>query len=167
MIENEPPGGESWDRPRILYVDDDPNLRYCISAYLARAGYLVYLAENGVHAWESLRSHAFDLLITDHQMPQLTGLELVQRVRLTGMTLPIILTTVDAESLTEPRCCQLRINAALCKPFKPEELSRAVVKALHVSRRTMLPDGTDPPPPADHMQLILRIPIIYTMHSGN
>src|SRR5690349_14286804 len=68
-------------RPRILVVDDDATTRQLNCLLLSRIGYDVDAAENGEQAWHALLATGYDLLITDHNMPLLTGLELVARAR--------------------------------------------------------------------------------------
>ena len=77
--------------PRILVVDDDEDSRYVTSLRLSRAGYLVDQAVDGVEAWEALLATRYDLLLTDHNMPRLCGLDLVARLRAAGLNLPVIL----------------------------------------------------------------------------
>ena len=67
---------------RILYVEDDPRLSVYPPKQWPRAGHTVVLAENGLQAWELLdKGEKFDLVVTDHDMPLMTGLELLQRIR--------------------------------------------------------------------------------------
>lgn len=79
------------NRPRILVVDDVPGIREILVAVFDRAGYYVTAAEDGEMAWEALRADSYDLLITDHEMPRLTGTELLRRVRASAIRLPVIL----------------------------------------------------------------------------
>jgi CheY-like chemotaxis protein len=78
---------------RILVVEDNAAVRHLNVQVLALVGYEVYGAEDGVSGWELLKARNVHLLITDHEMPGLSGLELVKRVRSSGMTLPIIMAT--------------------------------------------------------------------------
>src|SRR6266498_4950023 len=64
---------------RILVVEDQPALRSLSAQVLVRSGYEVDVAEDGMAGWEALRAESYDLLITDNQMPRLSGLELVDR----------------------------------------------------------------------------------------
>src|SRR5687768_3828663 len=81
----------------VLYAEDDKLLRECSIRMLTRAGYTVKSVENGIEAWEALNATPFDLLITDNDMPELTGVELVTKLRLKGMNLPIILASGSAD----------------------------------------------------------------------
>ena len=72
---------ETSTAPRILVVDDSHTVREMERRLLARSGYLVSTAQNGQEAWNLLRLNEFDLLISDVDMPQMNGIELVTRVR--------------------------------------------------------------------------------------
>src|SRR6266516_2928525 len=75
---------------RLLVVEDDPTMRNLGAQVLVRAGYQVDAAEDGAAGWEALRAERYDLLITDHRMPRLSGLELVKKLRSARMTLPVV-----------------------------------------------------------------------------
>ena len=71
--------GES--APQVLMVDDSHTVREIVRRLLVKAGYTVTTAQNGQEAWNLLRLHEYDLLISDVDMPQMNGIELVTRVR--------------------------------------------------------------------------------------
>ena len=79
----------------ILLVDDTATIRNLVAAMLKRMGYEVQSAKDGTEAWALLQERTFDLLLTDWNMPQMSGLELVQQVRSTSEldALPIIMLT--------------------------------------------------------------------------
>jgi two-component system sensor histidine kinase and response regulator WspE len=78
----EPPhGASSSDTPRILVVDDSHTVREIVRRLLVRAGYNVTAAQNGQEAWNLLRLNEYDLLISDVDMPQMNGIELVTKIR--------------------------------------------------------------------------------------
>ena len=119
---------------RILVVDDDKDIRQLISQFLIRSGYEVDIAEDGAAGWKMLHAvrydpESYDLLITDNNMPNMSGLELIKRVRSERMILPIILA-----SGSEPVNTQwLQLAAVLPKPFSPDQLVQTVQEALHWS----------------------------------
>src|SRR4029077_10352056 len=78
---------------RILVADDDRDIRRLNARVLEQSGYQVDTAEDGAAAWEVLQIKAFNLLITDNDMPKLTGVELVRKLRSARMALPVILAT--------------------------------------------------------------------------
>jgi DNA-binding response OmpR family regulator len=117
----------SW---RILVVDDDENARYLDGIKLSRAGYTVDTAADGEEAWKLLLSIRYDLLLSDHNMPRLCGLDLVARMRAAGMTLPIIINSGClglGEASNHPR---LDLAAVLHKPFEFTEVLDAVKRIL-------------------------------------
>jgi len=83
--------------------------------------------------WEALQRSSYALLITDIEMPRLTGLELVKRLRSAGQTLPVVLASgaLDADEIGDP---SLRLAARLRKPFSPGELLETVGTVLRGER---------------------------------
>ena len=75
----------------ILVVDDDASIRDIVAAVLLRTGYRVSCAEDGEAGWSALCSDTFDMVITDHEMPRLKGLDLLRRVRTVPLHVPVIL----------------------------------------------------------------------------
>src|SRR5258706_16426352 len=67
-------------RLRILVVEDDPLLRLLNTETLMDAGYQVDAAEDGAAAWAALQRFDYDLLITDHDMPNVTGVGLLKKI---------------------------------------------------------------------------------------
>jgi CheY-like chemotaxis protein len=117
-------------RPMVLFVDDDPAIRALGKAVLTRAGYAVDFAADGAEAWEALAAMDYDLLVTDHQMPRMTGLELAVQVRRAGMRLPIIMTSGSFDPTREVACAWLNLAAFLPKPFTIGSLLDAVARVL-------------------------------------
>src|SRR6185436_5976774 len=76
---------------RILVVDDDVGLRQLGTEVLIRHGYQVDAAADHTAGWKALQARAYDLLITDRDMPRLSGLQLVKKLRAARMALPVIL----------------------------------------------------------------------------
>jgi hypothetical protein len=68
-------------RQRILVADDDEDIRLLIGDALAECGFEVVAARDGEEAWSLALRNSFDLVITDNDMPRLTGLELINRMR--------------------------------------------------------------------------------------
>jgi CheY-like chemotaxis protein len=127
-VERHAPASESnhLRQPRILYAEDNPSLRFCLSERLRLAGYEVTAAEDGEQAWIALQAGSYDLLITDNQMPGISGAELILRLRRRDRALPIIVVSSDLEFFTESRCQLLQIAAVVPKPFSLGQLCHAV-----------------------------------------
>jgi DNA-binding response OmpR family regulator len=117
-------------RPRILVVDDDASTRQLNCLLLSRIGYDVDAAEDGEQAWEAMLSTGYDLVITDHNMPLLTGLELVARARAAGMILPAIVDSACSDLGEASDYPHLDLEAVLHKSFDVHELLVAVKRVL-------------------------------------
>ena len=115
----------------ILVVDDDPDIRRINATVLHRAGYHVDTAEDGAFAWEALGASDYDLMITDNNMPNLTGLELLKKLYASRMALPFIMATGIIPEEDFARCPWLRPAATLLKPYSVEELLGVVKKVLN------------------------------------
>jgi DNA-binding response OmpR family regulator len=115
---------------RILVVDDDSGIRQLSARVLIPCGYEVDTAEDGAVAWEALHANRYDLLITDYNMPKVSGVELVKKLRSARMALPVILASgaMPAEELN--RHPWLQLAATLRKPFTGDELLGTVKKVL-------------------------------------
>jgi len=133
-----PSRGPTKPLHRILVIEDDAIIRKLNARVLAHSGYQVDAAENGAIGWEALRTNNFDLLITDHDMPRLSGLELVKKARSAHMTLPIILATGTLPEKEIERHPWLHITATLLKPFSSDQLLETVKKVLHPAYRTSI-----------------------------
>jgi len=116
---------------RILYVDDDPTIRILGARLLSRLGYVVVTAANGAEAWAALNREDFQLLITDHNMPVMTGLELITQARRAGMKLPVVIASGSATAVRDRFSAALRVTACLDKPFGAEALRETVDRVLH------------------------------------
>lgn len=123
--------GELAGRPvTILLVEDDFVVRSTCSHALRCAGYAVEAVADGITAWDALRTHPVDLLVTDNQMPCLNGEELILRARRFGMTLPIIGITASDKFFSSEVNERLANAVWLKKPFGIHEILDAIRQAL-------------------------------------
>jgi DNA-binding response OmpR family regulator len=116
---------------RILVADEDRDIRLLYSEVLAGSGYVVDEVEDGDAAWQSLQAKDYDLLITEHALPKLTGIQLVRKLRAAHMALPVVMaaTTLPAHELR--RDVSLQIAATLEKPFVIDALVNTVKSVLY------------------------------------
>ena len=113
----------------VLVVDDDPTTRRLTALLLVRAGYFVDAAADGEAGWGALCSAPYDLLVTDHDMPRLTGLQLIERLRRAGMRLPVIIASGSMELGEAGDHPWLALSAILHKPFQSTDLIAAARRA--------------------------------------
>ncbi len=108
----------------ILLVDDDASLRTTLRTCLEMAGYRCVEAKNGDDARAWLEAgHLVNLIVTDHQMPGVSGLEFVKGVRSQPKTkaLPIIFYSGQLTDKLKAQAVQARVSAVLEKPFPLHE----------------------------------------------
>ena len=119
---------------RALIVDDNLALARVTQFALDRAGFETQTARNGRLALEAAQVMQFDIVVTDQQMPELTGIELCSELRkLPGyVDCPIILLTAKGLELELPRLREeLGISGVFSKPFSPAAIVKAVEDLLN------------------------------------
>ncbi|MBL9204264.1 MAG: response regulator [Opitutaceae bacterium] len=115
---------------RILLVDDDDALRRVLERMLRRHGFHVEYAANGGEGWNTLRQANFDLLITDYNMPEMNGIQLVRKLRSSGYSIPVILISAKLDDATLQEAESLGKVVTLIKPFQVSVLVETILSAL-------------------------------------
>jgi len=118
---------------KVLVVDDEIHIIHVVAIKLRNNGYDVISADNGAQAFELACEEKPDIVITDFQMPIMTGLELVQKLRQNEATkdIPVILLTARSFAIPKEQQEQLQISGCLSKPFSPKELLANIKDILH------------------------------------
>jgi DNA-binding response OmpR family regulator len=111
---------------KVLVVDDDANIRKVIVEMLDHLGYLVDSAEDGETAWSLLSRQDFDILVTDHSMPRLSGLELLKRMRTAQLLVPVILISGNMPDDPSELFQFVSPGVVLEKPFQFQELVKNI-----------------------------------------
>ena len=114
----------------LLIVEDDPEMRDLLRKVLEKEGYRVSVAADSHEASASLSRIAFDLVVTDMLMPDDGGLELLQGIRKTHPTLPVIIITAFGDWGSYSRALELGAAAFISKPLKLAELIGVIHTAL-------------------------------------
>ena len=125
----------------ILIADDEVHILNVLAWKLRNAGYQVVTAADGHEALELAKSKQPDLLITDYQMPLLSGLELCTRMHADPTTcdIPAILLTARGYDLPVTGATDTNIKGVAAKPFSPQnvvELVQDVLRAVQVASTT-------------------------------
>ncbi len=115
---------------RILIVDDDRSLRELLAIVLQKEGYEVEGAESGLAALKRLKEGRFNLVISDIKMPDISGIELLRRIRNQWADLPVLMLTAYASANDAVEAMKLHAEDYLVKPFKNDELKMVVRKVL-------------------------------------
>jgi DNA-binding NtrC family response regulator len=124
------------DKPQILIVDDEQQMRAAMEAVLSRLGYPLLQCANGEVALEALEKNRVDLVITDMRMPQMSGSELLVAVRELYPRIPVVMITAYG---TIEQAVEAMKNGAfdfITKPFSAEDLENVVTRALNPMRRS-------------------------------
>jgi two-component system, OmpR family, alkaline phosphatase synthesis response regulator PhoP len=122
---------------KVLVVDDEIHIVHVVTIKLRNNGYEVISAENGADALELARKERPEVIISDFQMPVLTGMDLVERLRQYEETrdIPVIMLTARSFDIPAEQQQRLHIVQCLSKPFSPRELLGCVEDALCVEGR--------------------------------
>jgi DNA-binding response OmpR family regulator len=115
---------------RILVVEDDSDIRFLNTAALTSSGYHVDAAEDGDVAWNILQKHQYDLVVTDNEMPKMTGVELLAKLHAARMALPVIMATGTLPTEAFDVSPWLRPAALMQKPYSQADLLRSVKEVL-------------------------------------
>lgn len=116
-------------KAHLLIVDDDPRITDLLRRVLAYEGYSVTIAATGQEALNRALERPPDLIILDIMLPELNGLEVAQRMRAAGDSIPILMLTARDTVADRVQGLEMGADDYLVKPFAPEELV-ARVKAL-------------------------------------
>lgn len=121
---------------RVLVVDDSKAMRDTICQLIATLNVVAIPAENAKDAFKIFTSQPVDLLITDLNMPQLSGLDLIKVIRehSIGTTLPIILLSGQLNDEIKVQASHYGIDALLSKPFLTRELISIILTQLNANR---------------------------------
>ncbi len=129
---------------RILIAEDEKDLLELLHDNLSREGHDVFIAENGKAAWDIFEREKIELCILDVMMPEMDGLQLVQKIREKSET-PVIFLTARGDETDKVLGLSLGGDDYLVKPFSMAELkARVQVQIRHIQKRGMEVDESHP-----------------------
>jgi response regulator RpfG family c-di-GMP phosphodiesterase len=119
---------------RILVVDDEKVIREILADFLTMEGYVVHAVEDGAQAIEELRKRSYNLVISDLKMPNLSGLELIQKI--SEESIPVLTVIMTGFGTVETAIEAMKRGAYdyILKPFKVEEVIHIVQRGLDRQR---------------------------------
>ena len=114
----------------VMIVDDSATVRKFVSVSLAMQGFEVIQASDGMDALEKLPRHRVDLLITDLNMPNMDGFELIKALRESPQygELPVIILSSLSDQVSRDHGTRLGVGSYLVKPFSLEKIQYEVAK---------------------------------------
>ena len=151
-----------------LVVDDDPTVGDVVGAYLARAGFDVHRAADGVTALDLAARMAPDVVVLDLMLPGMDGLEVCRRLRRDQPQVPVVMLTALGGETDRIEGLELGADDYVTKPFSPREL---VLRVQAVVRRASgvsaeRPDDRPPRPATDHRRRPRPRPARARGHAG-
>ncbi len=119
-------------KPRVLIVDDEPNIRRILQVAFDKAGYQSMTAEDGHAALGLMAEEAPDCILTDVTMPGMTGYELLRQVKAEYPNTPVVIMTAFGTIEVAVEAMKAGAVDFLLKPFSLDHLTTVVTKALEV-----------------------------------
>ncbi|MCK5267603.1 MAG: response regulator [Spirochaetes bacterium] len=116
----------------IMAVDDSASIRQMVSFTLKEAGYTTIEADDGSEALDKIKSNDIDMLITDLNMADVDGIELISKVRAMPKYkfVPIIMLTTESEEAKKMKGKAVGATGWIVKPFQPDQLLAVIKKLL-------------------------------------
>ncbi len=129
----------------ILVVDDEPMMQTLLERILTKDGYRVTVASNGEQAIEVLKREPISIVISDLQMPVMTGLDLLKVIKKDYPRIGVIIMTAYGDTYTVKDALLLGADEYITKPFKSFEISLVVERAYwrQLAHEQRLPIETD------------------------
>jgi DNA-binding NtrC family response regulator len=136
------PAAQTHDKPRLLFVDDEQRVLNSMRIMFRRQ-FDLYLASHGAEALNIVKDNDIDVIVADHRMPQMTGVEVLTKVRsMSPRTVRILLTGYADLDAVEGSINEGEVFRFLTKPCAPDQLRETVSLAAKLARETPAP----PPP---------------------
>jgi len=135
---------QSASAQSIVLVDDDRNILTSVSMALEAEGFSVRTYPDGDEALKGLHQKIADLAVFDIKMPRLNGMELLQRLRQSGVTMPVIFLTSKDEEMDEILGLRMGADDYIKKPFSQRLLIERIRSLLRREQARSQPANTDP-----------------------
>jgi len=119
---------------RILIIEDDPSVASALHDWLRDEGFVVDMATDSAQGLSSAQSGSYDVVVTDLQMPGLSGLEIIEQLQSARAHLPVILITAYHTTEAAIRAIKLGAYDYVVKPIDPSEFLRILHRALESTR---------------------------------
>jgi len=116
---------------RVLVVDDFSTMRKIIKNILRQLGFTnIVEADDGSTAWETLNKDNIDFIVSDWNMPNMSGIELLRKVRASEeyADIPFLMVTAEAQQENIIEAVQAKVSNYIVKPFTPETLGQKIDK---------------------------------------
>lgn len=120
---------------RVLIADDTKNIRQLLTTCLQHEGYDVISVDSGQAALEAFQNNRFDLAFLDIKMPQISGTEVLRKIRSTGIDIPVIVITAFPTVKNAVECTQMGAIAYMQKPFTTNRVKQLLQEIVSSSEQ--------------------------------
>lgn len=127
----------------VLIVDDEPAILSFLEPSLSDAGYQTLTATNAIEALDLLSRRTVDVALVDIKMPGISGLELLRRLKDSGVETPVLVMTAAAEESTAAKALELGAYAYIVKPISLDRLISLVNQVLE-TKTSITRNGKEP-----------------------
>ena len=146
----------SGERARLLFVDDEQRELNSMRIMFRRQ-FDLFLASHGAEALDIVKDKNIDVIVADHRMPKMTGVEVLSKVRaLSPRTVRILLTGYADLDAVEGSINESEVFRFLTKPCAPKQLRETIELAAKLARETPAPEAKQALSPADTLEIILE-----------
>jgi serine/threonine-protein kinase len=143
-------------RPRLLFVDDEQRVLNSMRIMFRRQ-FDLFLASHGAEALDIVKDKDIDVIVADHRMPKMTGVEVLSKVRtLSPRTVRILLTGYADLDAVEGSINESEVFRFLTKPCAPKQLRETIELAARLARETPAPELRNELSPADTLEIIME-----------
>ncbi len=154
------------DRPRLLFVDDEQRVLNSMRIMFKRQ-FDLYLASHGAEALDIVKDKDIDVIVADHRMPKMTGVEVLSKVRaLSPRTVRILLTGYADLDAVEGSINDSEVFRFLTKPCAPKQLRETIELAAKLARETSTPDTSEPLTPEETLEIVMESDTVTEIAPG-
>lgn len=118
---------------KILVVDDFSTMRRVIKKILKQLDLTdIVEAANGIEAWDALQEHPIDVVICDWNMPEMNGLELLEKIRADAQykELPFVMVTAEGKKESMEKAAEKGVTSYISKPFTAKDLEKKLKRMI-------------------------------------
>jgi DNA-binding NtrC family response regulator len=163
------PATQEAHRPRLLFVDDEQRVLNSMRIMFRRQ-FELFLASHGAEALDIVRDKDIDVIVADHRMPKMTGVEVLSKVRtMSPRTVRILLTGYADLDAVEGSINDSEVFRFLTKPCAPQQLRETIELAAKLARETPVPPTPEPlaDTPGDAIEIILESDTVTEIGRGS
>src|SRR5688572_17164809 len=165
------PVAQDVHRPRLLFVDDEQRVLNSMRIMFRRQ-FDLFLASHGAEALDIVRDKDIDVIVADHRMPKMTGVEVLSKVRaISPRTVRILLTGYADLDAVEGSINDSEVFRFLTKPCAPQQLRETIELAAKLARETPAPPAPEAFPsgdtPGDAIEIILEADTVTEIGPGS